>query len=111
MNNLILTLDIDWAPDFMIDFVAERQGVQVFNFHPVHVFLNSPDMNNYRQYQQQGMKPGPEASRADAEKYVLPLRYAKRYRILWIWIMWLYLCCENNHDLFCRALFRLRRDR
>ena len=61
--------DVHW--DFPTRY-GNGQGVRVFNFHPVHVFLNSPDMNNYRQYQQQGMKPGPEASRVDADEFVFP---------------------------------------
>ena len=24
MNDFVITLDVDWAPDYMIDFVAER---------------------------------------------------------------------------------------
>lgn len=69
-----------WEDDFEMDRpspvwsaapFAGREGLQILNFHPIHVWLNGADMEPYRALKQR-CAPLSMASRSDAE----PLRHA-----------------------------------
>ena len=75
----LLRLPYYWEDDFEMvqpkpcwGMTPERVlggGLKIFNFHPVHIFLNSPNMKPYRKYQRDFMNSGKELAAADAEGY------------------------------------------
>ncbi len=40
-------LNCHFQEDWQVKKVLKRPGLRVFNFHPIHIFLNSTDMTNY----------------------------------------------------------------
>jgi peptidoglycan/xylan/chitin deacetylase (PgdA/CDA1 family) len=58
----------DWhlAPHFV-----GNHGLKVFNFHPIHIFLNSPDMSGYSTLKQSGQRLS-DISLAEAERFIHP---------------------------------------
>ena len=79
-DRTLLRLPYYWEDDFEMmqpnpswSLTPERAlggGLKIFNFHPVHIFLNSPDMKPYRMYQRDFMNSGKELKATDAEGYV-----------------------------------------
>ena len=35
--------------DFSLSFDQEHSGIRIFNFHPIHIYLNTPHFNHYKQ--------------------------------------------------------------
>jgi hypothetical protein len=79
IDRLLLRLPYFWEDDF--EMVQARPswrlenhrppggGLRIFNFHPVHVYLNSPDLTRYHAYKQNGFAPGDGPCPKEAEPY------------------------------------------
>ena len=48
----ILRPDNDWR----INGLLEQQGIKVFNFHPVHIYLNTKDNDHYESFRSSGIR-------------------------------------------------------
>jgi len=47
-GHLVLARNEDWRESLLQFDVMNTLGLQIFNFHPIHVFLNAQDINCYR---------------------------------------------------------------
>ena len=77
-GNALLRVPFDWQDDVEMEFadsrwsarpLLEQSGMLTFNFHPIHVYLNSRDMDPYRDVRASVAKLD-ELDEADARRRV-----------------------------------------
>ena len=56
-----------WEPQRLLSFA---EGLKIFNFHPVHIYLNSSSMDSYRKFKQRAPS-FTGASPAEAEGFIM----------------------------------------
>lgn len=43
-------------PDLEDVFSSQHSGIKVFNFHPIHIFINSSSFEDYKQFKESGIR-------------------------------------------------------
>jgi len=61
----LLKLSSKWSPLELL----KKQGLQVYNFHPIHVYLNTPSNDHYMAFKQAGLDFG-VMKPSDVEPYI-----------------------------------------
>ena len=78
-RRLLLRIPYYWEDDFEMGLPApdweltsrlkKADGLKVFDFHPIHIYLNSPSVNPYQRFKKQAPRLS-ESTKAQADSFV-----------------------------------------
>lgn len=76
----LLRVPYNWEDDYEMsqprgswsfeEWIRGRHGLRVVDFHPIHVYLNAPNIDRYEAVKRALMKPMSKVAQAAAEEYV-----------------------------------------